>query len=206
MKLLIFVCLVSCCFSLECYILENEKCTPRDSLIKTNPYGDIRYYPFVLKIKKCLGSCDTFQEPMLKNCFSNVTEDIYVKVYDFIKQKFIAFKVQRDINCSCNCKFSKKVCRPEQTWNKDLCRCEPFIIPNKIKSINSVDDECTKTVVPSKLNTTNFKFCTRSTQKRVSDEVIILIVSLCLTCTCIAILLRFYLLLKRKLITKTSGN
>ena len=54
--------------SLECHVLGNEKCMPRDSLVETNPHGDIKYYQFLLKTKKCLGSCDTLNEPMLRQC------------------------------------------------------------------------------------------------------------------------------------------
>ena len=70
------------CFgnSLECHILGNEKCMPRDSLVETNLHGDIRYYPFLLKTKKCLGSCDTLDNPMLRQCWGNSTEKIYAKV------------------------------------------------------------------------------------------------------------------------------
>ena len=50
---------------LECHVLGNEKCVPCDLLVETNPHGDIWYYPFVLKTKKCLGSCDTLDNPML---------------------------------------------------------------------------------------------------------------------------------------------
>ena len=74
MKLIIIACTVSLTLALQCHILENEKCVPRDYLVETNPHGDIRYYPFLLKVKKCLGSCDTFDESMLRQCWGNKTD------------------------------------------------------------------------------------------------------------------------------------
>ena len=90
MKLVIIAYMIGLGYSLQCHIFENEKCIPRDFLVDTNPHGGIRYYPFALKIKRCLGSCDTFDEPMLRQCWGNKTEKIYAKVYDMIQDRFVA--------------------------------------------------------------------------------------------------------------------
>ena len=103
---------------LECHVLENEKCIPRDSLVETNLHGDIRYFSFVLKTKKCLGFCDTLDSPMLCQCWGNSTEKIFAKVYDIVEDKFVALEMYQDLSCSCECCFDVKVCSKEQTWNE----------------------------------------------------------------------------------------
>ena len=148
---------------------------------------------------------------MLRQCLSNVTENIYVKIYDFVQDKFVAFNVSQDITCSCKCKYSKNVCRPEQTWNKSLCRCEPFIIPDKIKEDKiSVDEECTSTVTtktPSTSASTNVPYIHKTKQKKCDcSGMIVLIVLFCLTGAAMAILLKVYFSLKRKMITNISSN
>ena len=142
---------------LECHVLGNEKWVPHDALVEKNPHGDIRYYPFVLKTKRCMGSCDTLDSLMLRECWGNSTEKIFAKVYDIVQYKFVAFEMYRDLSCSCECRFSSKVCSKEQTWNEAKCRCEPFIIPERLMLEGK---ECTSTVIPEK--PVNQKFLRKS--------------------------------------------
>ena len=106
---------------MQCRILENQGCRPRSFLFHTNTQRDIRYYPFVLEINRCQGSCDTFEEPMLRYCWGNRTKITHAKVYDMVIDKFVAFKLHEDIDCSCQCRYTESVCRPRQTWNQDKC-------------------------------------------------------------------------------------
>ena len=193
---LVIACLVSLGCSLQCHLLENEKCIPRDYLVETNLHGDIRYYPFLLKVKKCLASCETFNEPMLRKCWGNKTERIYAKVYDIVQEKFVAFKMYQDLSCSCKCKFTKDYCSEKQTWNPELCRCEPFIIRDRLGSVNQ---ECTSTITREVTKKIDFEpLVPYVTKKGLSDGMIVLIILFCLVVLSLLVLAVFYWLPKRK--------
>ena len=172
-SVVVFFWCICTVFCLKCHILYNEACKPRDFMFHTNNQRELRYYPFVLKVQRCQGSCDTLHEPMLRYCWSNKTEPIYAKVYDMHKDKFVAFKLQNDLSCSCECMFTKSVCSPRQTWNKDLCRCEPFVIPGDLRTY----EECTSTITPN--NFQGLVPCNKTTG--MSDSLIVMIVLFCLT-------------------------
>ena len=201
------VCLTICIIELigtgnclQCRILENEECKPRPFLYHTNLDREIRYYPFVLKIDRCQGSCDTFDEPMLRHCWGNKTKVTHAKVYDMHTDEFVAFKLYEDIACSCQCKYTESVCDRSQTWNKDKCRCEPFIVPDNLGSLR---DDCTSTIVTDKpksagieVHGCNLKPCT--TYSGLSSTSITLLVLLCLTIIALGLIFGLYVSLKRK--------
>ena len=41
----------------KCVLLNNEPCMVRSSLIDLNP-AELKYYPFIVSLDKCTGSCD----------------------------------------------------------------------------------------------------------------------------------------------------
>ena len=201
----LLVCLVVCiieftgtCNCVQCQILENEACKPRPFLYHTNNQRDIRYYPFVLKINRCQGSCDTFDEPMLRHCWGNKTKTTHAKVYDMITDKFVAFKLYEDIDCSCECRYTKNVCRPRQTWNEDKCRCEPFIVPGNLGMLH---EDCTSTVVPDvqDIETPEYGLTPYTVKVGLSSTSIVLIVLLCLAIIALMLIFGLYVALKKKI-------
>ena len=45
--------------------LSSQKCTNQSTLINLHPYEytqGLHYYPFVLNLDRCVGSCNTFQD------------------------------------------------------------------------------------------------------------------------------------------------
>ena len=50
--------------------LKNEPCKVRETLIDVNPNEPL-YYPFVVSLDKCRGSCNTIGGPYARLCVSN---------------------------------------------------------------------------------------------------------------------------------------
>ena len=95
LRLFLLTVMVFFGYALECTVYENEKCMPRNTLIKTNPHGYPHYYPFEIKVKRCLGSYETLDNPMARSCLTNKSKTMYTKVYDLLYNKFVALSSMR---------------------------------------------------------------------------------------------------------------
>ena len=62
----------------ECVSLNDEPCMIRPTLIDLNPV-EIKYYPFVISIDKCSGSCNVLSP---KICVPKKTKEINVKAFN----------------------------------------------------------------------------------------------------------------------------
>ena len=66
--------------------LNNGPCMTRCTLIDLNPI-DLRYYPFMISLDKCRGSCNFVDNLSTKIYVPSKTKDINVKVFNMITQK-----------------------------------------------------------------------------------------------------------------------
>ena len=58
----------------KCVLLSNQKCMTQPTLIHLhlNEYSqETHYYPFVVKIDRCFGSCNTLNDLSNNACFTN---------------------------------------------------------------------------------------------------------------------------------------
>ena len=75
-----FVVLLYCNESLagdqtKCLFLNDELCMVRPTIIYMNPV-ELKYYPFVISLNKCIGSCNVLSP---KICLPKENKDINVK-------------------------------------------------------------------------------------------------------------------------------
>ena len=71
----------------KCVSLSNQKCMIQPTLISLHPneYSqEFHYYPFVVKLDKCVGSCNTLNDLSNKVCVPNKTEDLNLSVFNMI--------------------------------------------------------------------------------------------------------------------------
>ena len=71
----------------KCVSLSNQKCANQSTLINLDPneYNqELRYYPFAIKLDRCVGSCNTFNDLSNKVCIPNKTEDLNLTVLNMI--------------------------------------------------------------------------------------------------------------------------
>ena len=67
----------------KCVLLSNQKYMIQPTLINLHPneYSqEFHYYPFAVKLDRCVGSCNTLNDLSNKACISNKTEDLNLSV------------------------------------------------------------------------------------------------------------------------------
>ena len=96
----------------KCVSVNTQKCKTRPTLINFHPneYNqELHYYPFVVKLGKCVGSCNTLNDLYNRACVSNKTEDLNAHVFDMIIGKNESKIITKYISCECKCKVYVKV-------------------------------------------------------------------------------------------------
>ena len=71
----------------KCVWLSNQKCMIQPILINLhcNEYSqELHYYPFAVKLDRCVGSCNTLNDLSNKVCIPNKTEDLNLSLCKMI--------------------------------------------------------------------------------------------------------------------------
>ena len=71
----------------KCVSLRNQKCEIQPSFTNLHPneYGqEFHYYPFTVKLDKCVGSCNTLNDVSNKVCVPNKTERLNLSKFIII--------------------------------------------------------------------------------------------------------------------------
>ena len=74
----------------KCMSLSNQKRIIQPTLINLHPneYAqEFQYVPFAVKLDRCVGSCNTFNDSSNKVCFPNNKGDLNLSVVNKIMQK-----------------------------------------------------------------------------------------------------------------------
>ena len=127
MKKLLFGLLtdmVSASNNTKCVLLCNQKCMIQPTLINLHPneYSqEFHYYPFAIKIYRCVGSCNTLNDLSNKVCVPNRTEYLNLSIFDMITGENKSKTLTKDISCECKCRFDGRKYNLDQWWNNDKC-------------------------------------------------------------------------------------
>ena len=71
-----------------------------------NEYSqELHYYPFVAKLDRCVGSCNTLNDLSNKICVPNYTEDLNLRVLNMITGINESKTLTKHLSCECKCKF-----------------------------------------------------------------------------------------------------
>ena len=92
----------------KCISLSNQKCTIQPTLIILHPneYSQkFHYCPFVIKLGKCVGSCNTLNDLSNKVCVPNKTEDLNLSVFNKITGITESQSLIKHVSCKCKCRF-----------------------------------------------------------------------------------------------------
>ena len=111
----------------KCKSLSNQKCMIQPTLINLHPneYSqEFHYYPFSVKLDRCVGSCNTLNDLSNKVCVPNKTEDLNLSVFNMITGINESKTLTKHISCECKCKFDGGSCNSDQWWNDDKYQCE----------------------------------------------------------------------------------
>ena len=125
MKLLINI--VNASNHTKCISLSNQKSMTQPTLIDLYPneYSqEFHYYPFSVKLDRCIGSCNTRYDLSDKVCIPNKAEDLNLTMFNMITRINESKILTKHILCKYKCRFDGRNCNLDQWWNNDECRCE----------------------------------------------------------------------------------
>ena len=108
----------------KCMSLSNQKCMTRSTLINLHPneYSqEFHYYPFVVKLDRCLRSCNTLNDLSNKVCVPNKTEDLNLSVFNMIMGINESKTLIKHISCEYKYKFDGRKCNSNQWWKNNKC-------------------------------------------------------------------------------------
>ena len=90
-----------------------------------NEYSqEFHYYPFAVKLDRCVGSCNTLNDLSNKVCVPNKTEDLNLNVFNMVIGINESKTSTKHISCECKCKFDGTKCNLDQWWNNDKRQCQ----------------------------------------------------------------------------------
>ena len=83
--------------------LSNQKCMTQPTLINLHP-NEFHYYPFAVKLDRCVGRCNTLNDLSNKVCIPNKT----LRVFNINTGINELKTLTKHISCGCKCKFDGK--------------------------------------------------------------------------------------------------
>ena len=101
--------------------LNNEPYMIGPLLIDLNP-AELNYYPFMIGLDKCNGSCYAVDDLSTKICVPSEIKDVNVKLLNMTTRINEAKTLLKHISCDCKCKFDSTGCNSNQKWNNDKCQ------------------------------------------------------------------------------------
>ena len=107
--------------------MSNQKCMIQPTLINLYPNDysqESHYYPFAVKLDRCVESCNTLNDLFSKVCIPNKTEDLNLSVFSMIRGINESKTLKKHASCECKCRFDGRKCNSDQWWNNDKCRCD----------------------------------------------------------------------------------
>ena len=78
----------------------------------------------MVKLDRCVGSCNIINDLSNKVCVPNKTKDLNLSKFNMITEINESKTLTNHVSCECKCKFGGRKCNSNQKWNKDKCECE----------------------------------------------------------------------------------
>ena len=95
----------------KCVSLNNQKCMTQPTLINLHPSDysrEFRYYPFLVRLYRCVGICNTLNDLSNKVCVPDKIEDLNLSVFNMITRINESKTLVKHISCECKSKFDGK--------------------------------------------------------------------------------------------------
>ena len=77
-----------------------------------------------MKLDRCVGSCNTFNDLSNKMCVPNKTEDLDIYALNMLTGISESKILLEHVSCECKYKFDGRKCNSDQKWNINKCRCK----------------------------------------------------------------------------------
>ena len=85
--------------SLECVSMNNQECKAKPKIIDVKSNEPV-FYPYLIKVNKCSGSCGSINDAYAKLCIPDIIRNINVKVFNSMS----GINETRHIICHETCK------------------------------------------------------------------------------------------------------
>ena len=95
----------------KCVSSSKQKCMIWPTFINIHPSEcsqEFHYYPFTIRLDRCVGSCNTLNDLSNKDCVPNKTEDLNLSVFNMITRINESKISTNDVSCECNFRFDEK--------------------------------------------------------------------------------------------------
>ena len=99
--------------------LINQKCITQSNLHPNEHSQEFHYYPFAVKLDRCVGSCITLNDLSNKVCVPNKTEDLNLSMFKMITGINESKTLTKHISRECKCRFDGRNCNSDQWWNNE---------------------------------------------------------------------------------------
>ena len=87
---------------------------PTPISLHPNEYSqEFHYYPFAVKLDRCVGSCNTLNNLSNKACVPNKTENLNLSILNMITEINEEKTLTKHIPCQCKCKFDERKCNSD---------------------------------------------------------------------------------------------
>ena len=83
--------------------------------------AELNYYPFMISVDKCNGSCNVADSLSIKTCVLSETKDINVKVFNMITRINGVKTLVKHILYYRKCKLDSTIHNPNKKWNNNKC-------------------------------------------------------------------------------------
>ena len=100
----------------KCISLSNQKRMTQLTLINLhlNEYNqELHYYPFVVKLHRCVVSCNTLNDFSNEACIPNKREDLNLSVFNMITGINESKILTKHISCRCKFKLYRTKCNSD---------------------------------------------------------------------------------------------
>ena len=88
--------------ALKCVSVTNQECMSRPKILYVNEgVGEALFYPYNILVNKCIGSCNTLDDPIVKLCVPNIIKRVNMKVYNFLMRLNETRNVLWHESCKC---------------------------------------------------------------------------------------------------------
>ena len=109
--------------ALDCISMKNRECKVRSKIININSNNPM-FYPFSIRINKCIGNCNNIDDPYAKICVPDVIKNLNLNVFNLMSRTNKTRSIKWHEKCKCICGLDKIICNNKQRWNENKCRCE----------------------------------------------------------------------------------
>ena len=104
--------------ALNCVSMNNQELKVRSKIADINSNNPM-FYPFSIKVNKCIGDCNNINDPYAKICVPDTVKDLNVRVFNLMSRTNEKRHIKWHETCKCICRLDKIICNSKQRWNKD---------------------------------------------------------------------------------------